>query len=81
MGSTTSASCTGTVAGWRRTTAKRFGGSDARLGRTTSTQYNLGWMYETGRGVERDRVEAVRWYRLAAEQGDADAREALDRLR
>ncbi len=42
---------------------------------------NLGWMYENGRGVRRDRVEAVRWYRLAAEQGDDDAKTALDRLR
>ena len=32
--------------------------------------------------LERDdRVEAVRWYRLADDQGDADARKALDRLR
>ena len=46
-----------------------------------TAQYNLGWMYENGRGVRRDRVEAVRWYRLAAEQGDADAETALDRLR
>jgi uncharacterized protein len=26
-----------------------------------------------GRGVARDYAEAVRWYRKAAEQGDADA--------
>ena len=36
-------------------------------------QYNLGIMYETGRGVPQDETEAVRWYRLAAEQGDAEA--------
>ena len=31
----------------------------------------LGRMYEQGQGVRRDRVEAVRWYRLAAEQGQS----------
>ena len=30
-------------------------------------------MYATGRGVLKDEAEAVRWYRLAADQGDADA--------
>ena len=34
-------------------------------------QYNLGIMYETGRGGPQDDAEAVRWYRLAAEQGDS----------
>jgi TPR repeat protein len=34
-------------------------------------QYNLGVMYETGEGVPEDDVEAVRWWRMAAEQGDA----------
>ncbi len=36
-------------------------------------QYNLGVMYDKGRGVPRDYAEAARWYRKAAEQGDADA--------
>tara|TARA_R110000765_G_scaffold324976_2_gene416497 strand:+ start:916 stop:1131 length:216 start_codon:yes stop_codon:yes gene_type:complete len=36
-------------------------------------QYNLGIMYDTGRGVPENDAEAVRWYRLAAEQGDANA--------
>ena len=27
----------------------------------------------TAEGVEQDYVEAVKWYRLAAEQGNADA--------
>jgi hypothetical protein len=30
-------------------------------------------MYANGRGVEKDYVEAVKWYRKAAEQGDAKA--------
>ena len=36
-------------------------------------QYNLGFMYDNGRGVPQDYAEAVRWYRLAAEQGNASA--------
>jgi TPR repeat protein len=36
-------------------------------------QYNLGVMYDKGRGVPQDYAEAARWYRKAAEQGDADA--------
>ena len=30
-------------------------------------------MYANGEGVLKDEAEAVRWYRLAAEQGDAAA--------
>ena len=36
-------------------------------------QYNLGLMYEKGRGVEKDLKEAVKWWRKAAEQGHAYA--------
>ena len=34
-------------------------------------------MYGTGRGVPQDDAEAVRWYRMAAEQGIASAQYAL----
>lgn len=36
-------------------------------------QYNLGCMYEDGRGVKRSYKDAVKWYRLAADQGNARA--------
>ena len=36
-------------------------------------QYNLGAMYDNGRGVPEDDAEAVRWFRLAVEQGHAGA--------
>ena len=36
-------------------------------------QFDLGVMYDTGRGVPQDAAEAVRWYRLAAAQGHANA--------
>ena len=38
-----------------------------------SAQYNLGLMYDNGKGVLQDYAEAVKWYRLAAEQGNAAA--------
>ncbi len=36
-------------------------------------QFNLGVMYNTGRGVAQDYKQAVAWFRKAAEQGDAMA--------
>ena len=36
-------------------------------------QDNLGEAYEEGLGVHQDYVEAVQWYRKAAEQGLANA--------
>ena len=36
-------------------------------------QYNLGVMYNEGKGVPQDDKTAVMWHRLAAEQGYADA--------
>ena len=38
-----------------------------------AAQFNLGVMYENGRGVRQDYAEAVRWYRQAADQGLAQA--------
>ena len=38
-----------------------------------NAQFNLGTMYDMGRGVTKDDKEAVRLYRLAAEQGLAVA--------
>ena len=34
-----------------------------------AAQHTLGIMYANGLGVPQDDAEAVRWYRLAAEQG------------
>jgi len=36
-------------------------------------QFNLGAKYDNGDGVLKDSAEAVKWYRKAAEQGDAGA--------
>jgi len=34
-------------------------------------------MYQLGHGVEMDFMEATKWYRLAAEQGNAEAQNSL----
>ena len=40
-------------------------------------QYRLGLCYEYGEGVTQSYEEAVKWYRLAAEQNNADAQNRL----
>ncbi len=43
-------------------------------------QWSLGIMYERGRGVPQDYVQAYRWYTLAANQGDDLACKFKDHL-
>jgi len=43
----------------------------------TNAQYNLGLMFENGRGVAQSDVKAVHWYTKAAEQGQAMAQNNL----
>ena len=43
-------------------------------------QFELGMMYNEGKGVEQDFKEAVKWYQKAADQGDAGAQYALGHL-
>ena len=40
-------------------------------------QFNVGLLYDRGRGVPKDKQEALRWYRRAALQGDMFAQNAL----
>ena len=51
--------------------------SCSRTGRTTDAQYRLWKMYYNGESVAQDYQEAVKWLRLAAEQGEADAQYRL----
>jgi len=37
----------------------------------------LGYAYSKGKGVPQDYKEAIKWYRLSAEQGDASAQSNL----
>ena len=41
------------------------------------SQYQIGVMYENGRGVPMDYKTALKWFRLAAEQGNACAQNDL----
>ena len=43
-------------------------------------QFNLGEMYNTGKGVPQDYKTAVKWYKLAAEQGSANAQYSLGHM-
>ena len=43
-------------------------------------QFNLGSMYNHGRGVENENVESVRWYREAANQGVPNAQCSLGHM-
>lgn len=40
-------------------------------------QFNLGMMFLTGKGVVKDRAEALRWIQMAAAQGHAEAKNFL----
>jgi TPR repeat protein len=40
-------------------------------------QYNLGFMYSSGKGVAQNYAEAANWFRLAADQGHARSQYAL----
>jgi uncharacterized protein len=41
------------------------------------SDYNKGLDYTLGRGVPKDEVEAVKWFRIAAKQGNAEAQSEL----
>jgi len=59
--------------------AARLEEIDAHHGWPTE-QVRFGLAYLYGRGVPKDAIEAYKWFRLAAEQGDKDAAEELARL-
>jgi TPR repeat protein len=44
-------------------------------------QYCVGASYRDGKGVTQDYKEAAKWFRKAAEKGDASAKEALEKLK
>ncbi|MBF0324527.1 lytic transglycosylase domain-containing protein [Magnetospirillum moscoviense] len=48
---------------------------------SAESQYHLGWMYLSGRGVRRDAVKAGRWLADAAANGDPQAAAVMERFR
>jgi len=52
----------------------------AEQGHATAQYNNLGLMYAEGQGVPKNNETAVKWYRLAAEQGDAAAQHEMKRI-
>lgn len=47
----------------------------------SSAQARVGFLFMTGRGVKKNRKQAIRWYSEAAQQGDTDAIDALWEIR
>jgi TPR repeat protein len=47
---------------------------------SAQAQYNLGYLYEHGRGVDADAKEARKWFELAAQQGHVGAKQHLAEL-
>lgn len=45
------------------------------------SQFNLGILYQAGLGVDRDMVEAFKWFSLAAAGGDQDAKTRAEQVR
>jgi len=44
------------------------------------SQYELGWHYENGKGVKKDKAQAIKYYKLAAQNGSAKAKERLEKI-
>jgi clan AA aspartic protease (TIGR02281 family) len=65
-------SCLPPAKACRKTMGRRSGGIARRL-----AQFSLGVMFETGQGVPPSSVQAVTWYRKAADQGHIDAQRRL----
>ena len=73
---------TDALAAWRRgeyATAYRLWGPLANQA-DPDAQFYLGFMNEYGQGVARNDVEAIRWYRKAADQDHAFAQFRLGNL-
>jgi TPR repeat protein len=52
---------------------------DAEAGDADS-QYDLGICYSNGSGVAADKAQAVKWFKRAADAGDADALKILQSM-
>ena len=72
-------SCMKTDMAFRRTMWPLSHGTSWQLSRNLPiwAQHNLGNMYYDGRGVPKDYMAALQWFRLAAKQGEASAQHKL----
>ena len=43
-------------------------------------KHNFGVIYYSGQGVPKNKAEAVKWWQKAADQRDADAKAALQKI-
>lgn len=43
-------------------------------------QYNIGWCYYHGKGVNKNKVEAKKWLHKASDQGHEGAKEWIDAM-
>jgi TPR repeat protein len=71
------ASMYGTAWEWRRAMPKRSLVPKAAEQGHIDAQNELGFMYQEGRGVQKDAREGAEWYRKAADQGHASAQANL----
>ena len=63
---------------WYQKAEKNF--REAADNGNSHAQYNLGSLYETGRGVPKDEIEAVKWYVKATKQGNEAALRSLESM-
>ena len=53
---------------------------DKAIGGDARAQYQLGWAYEHGLGVEKSRTKSIRWYEASRDNGNEDALLALGNI-
>lgn len=47
----------------------------------TDAQFNIGWMYDNGQGVEVDKKLAKHWYKIACDNGHEIGCEYLRKMK
>jgi hypothetical protein len=52
----------------------------ARFKEIPESQYEIGYAYENGNVVNKDVLEAIKWYRLSAQQGNQNAKLKVEQL-
>lgn len=63
-----------------RTKAASYWKQGAEAG-SVACQYKYGYLLKKGKGVKKDKEEAVKWFTIAAQNGSEDAKEELTRMK